>query len=554
MAKERWGSRLGLVLAMAGNAVGLGNFLRFPAQAAKNGGGAFLIPYLVALLIMGIPLIWVEWTMGRYGGQLGHHSTPGIFQVMGRHPMWKYLGVFGLWTNLIIAAYYLYIETWTMAFAGYSLYGGFANPEMTGAKFHAAITGEMENQVIAVSGVGLALFFVCISINIFILSRGLAKGIEIVSKIGMPLLILFGAVLAIRGLMISPETDPKAVANPLVGLNFVWEPKYDKLTEPSVWLAAAGQIFFTLSVGMGSAHCYASYLREQEDVTLTGATASWTNEFCEVILGGSILLPIAVAYLGLAAVQAATAGGSGFALGFMVFPTLFQNWGSFAPLAGFMWFGLLFFAAITSSLAMGQPVMAFLQTDFGLTRRGSALVFGAMLLPLAALVACFHGKVFFDEFDYWVGSFALVVMALIESILFAWVFGMDRGWAEMLKGAELQVPRVFYYILKYITPVFLLVILVGYIFQPAAGWDTYVRALSRGEAAPAWEWSGDGMIGKLLFVDVPIDPADPPEKQRFIEQVRIWRTIDRLILVGTFVGFSILVAISWRRRSQHATT
>jgi NSS family neurotransmitter:Na+ symporter len=103
--KERWASRLGLVLAMAGNAVGLGNFLRFPAQAVANGGGAFLIPYLVALLVMGIPLIWVEWAMGRYGGQHGHHSAPGILDSMGRNPVWKYLGVFGLWVNLIIASY-----------------------------------------------------------------------------------------------------------------------------------------------------------------------------------------------------------------------------------------------------------------------------------------------------------------------------------------------------------------------------------------------------------------------------------------------------------------
>src|SRR5690606_32050287 len=102
--KERWASRLGLVLAMAGNAVGLGNFLRFPAQAAKNGGGAFMIPYLVALLLLGLPLIWVEWTMGRYGGQFGHHSAPGIFDSMGRSRLWKYFGVFGLWTNLIIAS------------------------------------------------------------------------------------------------------------------------------------------------------------------------------------------------------------------------------------------------------------------------------------------------------------------------------------------------------------------------------------------------------------------------------------------------------------------
>ncbi|MBM4075284.1 MAG: sodium:calcium symporter, partial [Planctomycetes bacterium] len=123
--RDQWASRLGLVLAMAGNAVGLGNFLRFPAQAAKNGGGAFLIPYFVSLLVLGLPLMWIEWTMGRYGGQHGHHSTPGTFDVMGRRKFWKYFGVFGLWANLIIAAYYLYIESWCLAYAGFSLMNGF---------------------------------------------------------------------------------------------------------------------------------------------------------------------------------------------------------------------------------------------------------------------------------------------------------------------------------------------------------------------------------------------------------------------------------------------
>lgn len=103
--KESWGSRIGLVLAMAGNAVGLGNFLRFPAQAAKNGGGAFLIPYLVALIVLGLPLIWVEWSMGRFGGQHGHHSTPGIFQAHSRNGFWKYFGVMGLWSCIVVAAF-----------------------------------------------------------------------------------------------------------------------------------------------------------------------------------------------------------------------------------------------------------------------------------------------------------------------------------------------------------------------------------------------------------------------------------------------------------------
>jgi len=107
-AKEQWATRVGLVLAMAGNAVGLGNFLRFPAQAAQNGGGAFLIPYLISFALMGIPLLWVEWAIGRHGGIHGHHSTPGMFYVMGDKSWLKYVGVFGIFTNLTIAAYYCY--------------------------------------------------------------------------------------------------------------------------------------------------------------------------------------------------------------------------------------------------------------------------------------------------------------------------------------------------------------------------------------------------------------------------------------------------------------
>src|SRR5690606_13339746 len=136
-------------------------------------------------------------------------------------------------------------------------------------------------------------------------------------------------------------------------------------------------------------------LGSKEDVALTGATAAWTNEFCEVILGGTILIPIAVAYLGVNEVQKITGSGGGFNLAFVTFPTLFNNWGWFAPVAGFLWFGLLFFAAITSSLAMGQPIMAFLQQEYQFTRRSSALALAGLLLVLALPVAMFHGDSFF---------------------------------------------------------------------------------------------------------------------------------------------------------------
>jgi neurotransmitter:Na+ symporter, NSS family len=544
---ERWGTRVGLVLAMAGNAVGLGNFLRFPAQAAQNGGGAFLIPYFVALLVVGLPVVWMEWTMGRYGGQFGHHTTPGIFDVIGKRRFWKYLGVFGLWSNLMIAAFYLYIESWCLAYAMKAAANGFATT--TGAEFFDAITGERPDSIVAASGLGLALFAVCIVLNVFILSRGLSRGIELVSKIGMPLLIIFAGILAVRGLLISPETDPKAVASPLEGLSFVWNPEFHSLTNPAVWLAAAGQIFFTLSIGMGSVHCYASYLRKNDDVALNAATGAWTNEFCEVVLGGTILLPIAVAYLGLAAVQAKVAGGSGLGLGFLVFPELFRNWGNFAPVAGFMWFGLLFFAAITSSLAMGQPVMAFLQDEFQMSREKSALVFGAMLLPLALPVALLTQRTFFDEFDYWAGTFSLVLMGVIESILFCWVFGVNRGWDELMRGSELKVPRFFFYIMKYVTPTFLLVILTAYIFLPAAGWETYLAAWVGGPPAPPWEWSPSGMIGKLLHLDLVLPADATPAQVSLIDQIKLWRTIDRVVMVSVFVGLAGLVTIAWRKRA-----
>ena len=122
---ESWGSRVGLILAMAGNAVGLGNFLRFPVQAVQNGGGTFIIPYLVSFLLMGIPLLWVEWAMGRFGGRYGDHSTPFILDNMTKRRFWKYFGVFGIFTNMGVMAYYTYIESWTLTYTIKSLRGDF---------------------------------------------------------------------------------------------------------------------------------------------------------------------------------------------------------------------------------------------------------------------------------------------------------------------------------------------------------------------------------------------------------------------------------------------
>ena len=126
MKKEQWGSRIGVILAVAGSAVGLGNFLRFPGQAAQNGGGAFLLPYFISLLILGIPLAWAEWTMGRFGGQRGFNSAPGVFSIIWRNPLSKYLSVFAVMIPLVVYMYYVVVESWCLGYAFHYLKGDLA--------------------------------------------------------------------------------------------------------------------------------------------------------------------------------------------------------------------------------------------------------------------------------------------------------------------------------------------------------------------------------------------------------------------------------------------
>jgi SNF family Na+-dependent transporter len=185
------------------------------------------------------------------------------------------------------------------------------------------------------------------------------------------------------------------------------------------------------------------------------------NEFVEVVLGSSILIPIAIGYLGVDRVVELTQSG-GLGLGFKTLPYLFTQWGPLmGAVAGICWFGLLFFAGITSSLAMGTPVMAFLRDEFGWKRGQSAWAFGLIVLVLGAPTVFFFNEGVFDEYDYWAGTVSLVVFAFFEVILFAWVFGMDRGWKEINEGADMRIPVFFRWVIQYITPAILFAVLMA---------------------------------------------------------------------------------------------
>lgn len=693
--REQWASKLGLVLAMAGNAVGLGNFLRFPMQAAKNGGGAFMIPYVVAFLLLGLPLMFVEWSMGRFGGGKGHATLPGIFGCIRESKFFRWLGVFGIWIPLFIASYYVFIESWALGYSFFSFIQPWGEPtQINLTNFFNAYTS-YSPKTTGTFMLAYLIFLVTISINSYILYKGISKGIEKVAKIMMPALFIFAVILLIRvitlgtpnpgisegevrnwsqitttlkshdspasvriwglldsktkmainsdfskfkkeditdwlvlmeglktgktpthkhlfnslnersqniikewesGNLINNEAkkiiiqglnslieskdfhhkkafkgflpgnegpaliekgvlklsrvetcrlnrllveaiyprciikshivileglnrvvenknlySPKAFGNINLegkskilfekllkkdphnlskndllkfnrllvesvfpgaidtvaakdishGFGFMWNPDFSQIGKFEIWLAAAGQIFFTLSLGMGAIACYASYVKKDDDIVTAGLTTAMTNESCEVILGGSIAIPLAVAFFGLTAAQL-IAKGSGFGLAFISMPLVFTK----MPLGhvfGFAWFGLLFFAGITSSLAMGQIVVAFLEEIGGFTRKHAVLIAMGTVFVLAHLAILGNGGM--DAMDYWAGTFGLCLFALIEIILWVHVFKAKRVWRELIRGSKIKLWRGVIYIMAFISPVYLAVIFLGWIYQ-----------------------------------------------------------------------------------------
>ncbi|MCA8976600.1 MAG: sodium:calcium symporter, partial [Planctomycetes bacterium] len=342
--KQQWGSRLGVILAVSGSAVGLGNFLRFPGNAAENGGGAFMIPYFLALLLLGIPIGWAEWTMGRYGGRKGFHSAPAILGVWAKGAVGRYLGVFGVLIPLGVYFYYVLIETWCLYYVlqyfggalgicdGLGIVGTDPIEKQVAAThgFFSQVTGDSHNGALFFAENGsLAIhpivwtFFLVAGLNIFFVFRGISKGIEAVCKAAMPIMAVLGIIILIRVLTLGTPDAAKPDQSVLTGLGYLWNPNLRALGDFKTWLAASGQIFFSLSVGFGVIINYSSYMKKKDDVVLSGLCASATNEFFEVALGGLITVTASVVFVGVALTSAGTGGT--MSLGFKTLPMVFAQ-------------------------------------------------------------------------------------------------------------------------------------------------------------------------------------------------------------------------------------
>ena len=334
---------MGAVLAAAGCAIGLGNFLRFPGIAARDGGGAFMIPYFISFVLLALPLCWMEWTMGRLGGRAHHGSAPGVFDVVGdRKYAWaKYLGVLGITGSIGIFFFYVYVESWTLAYSVFAITGKYSSIST------AADMGKFLGQYLGdghpfSSAILPAYFFFLVTFfcNFWVIWHGINKGIERFCKIAMPILFLLGILLVIRVFTLGAPVNPEWTVER--GLGFMWNPDFSALKSSKVWLDAAGQVFFSTSVGIGVLLTYATYMKSREDILLPSTTATVLNEFAEVILGGSIVIPAAFLFFGPQGTTQAAEGGT-FGLAFTTTPLIFNGMAGGA-LIGFCWFLLLFFA------------------------------------------------------------------------------------------------------------------------------------------------------------------------------------------------------------------
>lgn len=504
-APEQWSSRIGIILAVAGSAVGFGNFLRFPGLAAQYGGGAFMVAYFTSLFLLGFPICLVEWALGRYSGSKKGHTIPVLIWKLTRNAPFKYFGVLAVTSTLFISGYYLCLEAWTFVYAWKYITGSMdlGSPAAYGQMFSEISGVVKDGTVFSWGGHGVLWFLLAaLVINFTLIYRGINKGIEFFCKWAMPALMIICLLMTIRVLTLGTPDQEHPERTVEAGLTYMWEPskiiveKFDgqewqaadlvsfhnkdkiaeieqivsahpetwrtapvsmwtELSKPDVWLAAAGQMFFSLSVGFCMVFTYASYLRRKDDIALSSLSAFSANEFCEVSIGGLMTVPAAVAFLGVAG----AAGQSTFALGFNVLPQVFGKMPG-GQLFGLLFFVLLALAAVTSSISMLQPGIAYLEEFTKKNRKRSVATLFSIVASGGLIVSWFSGGLkALEVLDFFSATLAPIVFALVLLYLFNIKWGVSRGFKEIHRGAAIRIPGVFKFIIKYVTPIILLIIL-----------------------------------------------------------------------------------------------
>ncbi|MFI3244507.1 MAG: hypothetical protein R3Y56_09675 [Akkermansia sp.] len=513
---EQWSSKAGVILAVSGCAIGFGNFLRFPGLAAEYGGGAFMVVYFIALFLLGIPLAWMEWTLGRHVGRYGKHSVIAAYESIAQYPIWKYLGLSSMITIMALSMYYLFIEGWTLGYTYHMLMGdlNLSQPQHYKDFFFNFTGQESDGSIFQLDKSNVIIFtLLAVSANIYLICKGISKGIEAFCKWSVPLMLGLALLLLIRVLTLGTPDATQPERNVEAGLGYMWNP--DKtilectdaqgntstlsmlpakstaqqqeqalqtaqaqhpnsevklvrisfaqgLLNPELWIEAVGQIFFSLSIGVGSVLTYASYVSRKEDIALSSLTANIANSIVEVSIAGMMIVPASICFLGITA----AAGASGYALGFEVLPQVFAAMPA-GQFFGLCFFVLLFISALASSVADITAVTVFLEDYWNLSHRRSLAIIITLILIGTGLVCWFTSDklIALNTLDFFFGTLTLFIACTIMIIVFTRTWGTDKAVEELQEGALIKLPRALPFIMKWVTPTMLLGIFVAWLYQ-----------------------------------------------------------------------------------------
>ncbi len=427
--RDSWGSKLGFVMAAAGSAVGLGNIWKFPYTAGESGGGAFVIIYLLFVIFIGFSVMLTEFAIGRKTGV----SAVGAFKSTDRR--WTFVGVIGVLSGLLIMGFYPVVGGWAVAYIYKIATGLLSTPEAIGDSFGSFISDPVQPLM------WMGLYLV---LNIFVVIRGVSGGIEKAGKILMPLLFMILILVAVKGLSL-----PGAMA----GLEFLFKPDFSKV-DSGVVLAALGQAFFSLSLGMGCMITYGSYLRKKENLVQTTAMVT-AMDTGVALLAGVAMFPAMFAF------SMEPAAGPG--LVFVVVPQLFAEMGGVIGLL----LALLFFiglsvAALTSSVSLLEVVVSYLIDEKGMKRPTAVLSASAVMAALCVFASLSLGgtgpKLFdtgaFDIFDLLTDKIFLAVGGMFVCIFAGWRLNRAELEKEITNDGEVKFPLfgVWYNLVKYVIP------------------------------------------------------------------------------------------------------
>ena len=433
--RSTFGSKLGMIAAAAGSAVGLGNIWRFPSETADGGGAIFLLIYFACILFFGIPLMVAEFIIGR----ASHSNAAGAFKTLAPGTQWKWIGRMGVLAGLIILGFYMVVCGWTLSYFFQSISGNLHDVSDFSANFNALLANKPKQILLMAFFVMLTAYFIF---------SGVRKGIETSAKIMMPILFIILIIMVVRAVTLNGA---------LAGLEFLFKPDWQEV-KSTVFLDAMGQAFFSLSLGMGCMLTYASYFKENTNLTKTAVQVSLLDALV-ALLAGMIIFPSAFALTSNpdTIVSDLVAGGPG--LLFITIPELFKHMPGSVIWCS-LFFLLLSLAALTSTISLMEVVTVYLSEEHKISRKKALLFVVAGTLILGTISAI--SSLFFNAFDFVSAKIMLPLGGLFISLFVGWYLNRKIVHAQISNNGSLRFGyrflKIYIFILRYIAPAAILVI------------------------------------------------------------------------------------------------